>query len=693
MFHGNGRAHRSFDIELRRHIIQRSIFQLIRKKWVTQQGMSIRNYTYDGLLKIRNEVPRLVGELGLKDLPGMTDWTGLVDGKLLPRVSPDFPVIVAICGGGSSGKSTLFNALIGERLSPTGGSAGMNRRLLVAGHPDIMVRKDFLPVMFESFREAPEPLTSPDELKTQGIPLMTTSPQLPRNLVLLDTPDFDTGAGGQYANRDVTRQALEASDVVVYIFTNSNYHNLDNTDFISRMLTGIGQRRCILVYRVYPSFADEEVRDHARLVSRNIYGNDAPGYTLGVYRADEENTVASGDRFLQLHPVTDPPVSLQAMLAGIDPKQERGELIESMLTDALDRAEVLVDQCRNSRRELALYLDALQTAQSHCVHETLKHFPMDMVMKRFADIWVAGDPAHIKAMRKTGSIIEWPLKLIMRGAKLAKYGVSGSESDPESMEEIRLKVEEDLLEAVNRLYSRAVASEITVTSTLTDPVGERLRFGVERVRTYRKISGTQVPRIDVLEDRGQCTVTVAAPAAVAGLQEKLRAGKWQTVMTSVLPQKESILSATPDIDHELEELARIFRERMSVWGQIRQTFSALLNVLPATAAVTYMLHTGDPVGAAGIKVKLTGLFGLHDLYALVAIPATSGLKRADQRQLEEMLTPIAQLWLERKLKTVQDIFEEAITGDILNGARQRLEMTEALIDDLDRWIDTAREES
>ncbi|CAB5130279.1 hypothetical protein D3OALGB2SA_3579 [Olavius algarvensis associated proteobacterium Delta 3] len=657
-----------------------------------REEMPPTDHTYDALRMIRNDIPRLASALGLEKLPGMAEWTGLVDGKLLPRVSPDFPVVVAICGGGSSGKSTLFNSLAGAHLSPTGGSAGMNRRLLVAGHPDTMAREDFLPVMFESFRETPDSLTSPEELKTPGLPLMTTSTRLPPNLVMLDTPDFDTGAGGRYANREVTRQALEASDVVVYIFTNSNYHNLDNTDFISRMLTGIGQRRSVLVYRVYPSFSDDEVRAHARLVSRNIYGENARRYILGVYRADEENTVAAGDRFLQLHPVADPPVSLEDMLTAIDPKQERGELIQSMLTDALDRAERLVEQCRNSREELALYLDALQTAQSHCVHETLKHFPMDMVMKRFADIWLAGDPAHIKAMRRTGSIVEWPLKLIMRGAKLAKYGVSGSDSNPETMNEIRLKVEEDLLEAVNSLYSRAVSSEITVTTTATDPVGERLRLGVERVRSFRRVSETEVPRLDVLENRGQCTVTVAAPRSVAGMQERLRAGNWQAVITDILSRKESILAATPEIDRELEQLAGKFRDRMSIWGQIRQTFSALLNVLPATAAVTYVLHTGDPMGAAGIKVKLTGLFGLHDLYALVAIPATSGLKRADQLQLEEMLAPIARLWLERKLKTVQNIFEDAITGDILEGARHTLEVTETLIDGLDRAIHGAREE-
>ena len=113
--------------------------------------------------------------------------------------------------------------------------------------------------------------------------------------------------------------------------------------------------------------------------------------------------------------------------------------------------------------------------------------------------------------------------------------------------------------------------------------------------------------------------------------------------------------------------------------QLRQTFAALLNVIPATAAITYILHTGDPAGAVGIKIKLTGLLGLHDLYALIAIPATAGMKKADQRQLEQMLAPVAQTWLAHKLTAVQALFEEQITGDVLSQAHAAAERADALL--------------
>ena len=120
--------------------------------------------------------------------------------------------------------------------------------------------------------------------------------------------------------------------------------------------------------------------------------------------------------------------------------------------------------------------------------------------------------------------------------------------------------------------------------------------------------------------------------------------------------------------------------------KIRQTFSAFLTVLPATVAVTYILSTGDPVGAAGIKVKLTGLFGMKVLYALVAIPATTGLKKADQKQLEALLAPITQTWLGDKLNTIQALFKEEVTGGIFAAADQALEKSAKLIDDVEQTL-------
>jgi hypothetical protein len=137
---------------------------------------------------------------------------------------------------------------------------------------------------------------------------------------------------------------------------------------------------------------------------------------------------------------------------------------------------------------------------------------------------------------------------------------------------------------------------------------------------------------------------------------------------------------------ELRDVADHFRRRMGLWSKISQTFWAALNVLPATVAVTYVLSTGDPVGAATIKVKMAGLFGLKDLYALVAIPVTRGMKQADQKQLTAMLGPLAQAWLRHKFATVQVLFEEELSGEILRSAENTAEAAGCLVAQIEECL-------
>jgi hypothetical protein len=161
--------------------------------------------------------------------------------------------------------------------------------------------------------------------------------------------------------------------------------------------------------------------------------------------------------------------------------------------------------------------------------------------------------------------------------------------------------------------------------------------------------------------------------AVLSEQARLRDRDFKSMLQSILSEKEELLDIPADMLKDLKDLANQFRSQMGLWSKISQTFWASLNVLPATAAVTYVLSTGDPVGAAGIKVKLTGLFGAKDLYALVAIPVTTQMKKADQQQLHTMLGPIAQAWFDHKLKKVEQLFEATITGATVRQVNETIE--------------------
>jgi hypothetical protein len=647
---------------------------------------------YDALNHLKDNIPGLAKSLKFGDGADIASWINIVEAKLIPRFSSDFPIVAAICGGGSSGKSTLFNALSGERLAPIGGRAGMNRRVLFSVPETLVEQSRVVADLVEPFKSDLQPLKDSDELTTPGNPLYVINRSGPKDLVLLDTPDFDTGARGEYINRDVTRMALEASDIFIYIFTNSNYNNRDNTDFMSRMLTGIGKRKCFLIYRVYPSFSDQEVREHAMTVAGGIYGDNAEDNLLGIYRADEDNRVAAAEQDVKLRPVPAKGPEFISALASIDAPELRLELHGSILTDVLKKAELFLGNAARSLDELRLYLDAFQTVQSQYVHEALKHFPMDRVMKRFAKIWAKTDPAHIKFMRKTGSVIGFPLKVLVGAAGWAKDQVTSNKAVPADSGNFQKKMEEDLVTAVTSLHAQAIGPQITVSGSLNDPVVKRMSDLVDHLRVQKGNGAVQNPRTESADQDHVLRFFVDTHPAVLSEQEHLRDQDFRSILQSILSQKEELVDIPQDMVADLKDLAEHFRSKMGVWAKISETFWASLNVLPAAAAVTYVLSTGDPVGAVGIKVKLTGLFGAKDLYALVAIPVTTQLKKADQQQLETMLGPIAEAWFNHKLKKVQQLFEQSITAGTIRTANDTIERATARIDEIKNSMDICAKE-
>jgi len=629
----------------------------------------------DALKTLRDNLPGIFDTLDISADKELRSWKGVIEGKLLPRLSPDFPLMAAVCGGGSSGKSTLFNSLVGDRLSPSGGKAGINRRILVSAPGKIFRKKEFLSTLFEPFGTASKPLENKEELTVPGCPLYILSSNVPRNMVLMDTPDFDTGARGDYTNREVVRQALETADVLIYIFTNSNYNNRDNTDFISDMLTGLGMRKCFLVYRVYAGFENQEVVEHAMTVARNLYGDEAEKYVLGIYRTDEDNRVAAGEQFMKLRPARKQDPDFGKALKNMDPRKLRPELIASILEGSLKKAEEMIIRAKLSHDELRLYLDTLRTVQSQCVQDALPHFPIDVVLKRFIDLWLESDPPYIRAMRKTGNIMGHPVRLLSDAAEMARSRIFGSRPKKGNPDDFKGKVEANLLRVVTDMYRRSVGSELSASLTAKDPIAEKL---VEIIDEIFSAKGG-VPYIEFSDQKGAFTVWVPTHPVVFKEQEALRERDWEKSLEIILAHKNVIVEVSENIEKDLRELVERLREQMRFSDKLRHTFSAMLNVLPATAAITYIISTGDAVGGAGIKVQLAGLFGLNDLYALIAIPATRGLRKTDQQQMEDMLGPLAQVWLNDKLRAVQELFETEITGGIIRTAKDAIHKSDKQI--------------
>ena len=618
-------------------------------------------------------------------------WQRSVAQKVTSRLNPNFPFIAAICGGGSSGKSTLFNTLIRQKVSPMGGVAGLNRRTLAAIPKDIATNDSFRPALEAVFNEPLEPLESEKALTHPGTPLYIETHNLPNHLILLDTPDFDTGANYTFANRELAEKALESADILIYIFTNANYNNRENSRFMHQVLTTIGRRKTFFVYRVDPSFSDEDVKVHAATVAEHLYDKNGSTEILGVYRVDENNRVADGQVPMTVTPVSPNQPSLETALEEINPRQVRFDLAQTVLADALDQAEQVAQCAHRSQTILDIYRDGLKSAQSVAAKEALKHLPVEALVKRFAKIWTRSDPGYIKMMRKTGKVLDLPVKGIVKTYRWVK-GTPTPKKPVANWETLSdLKIEANLLTAAATLFKQAVSHRVVTELPASGPISQKMRATIDGLtNTPNQHCQPLQGKMSATPKAGQLELAIPAHPVVADLQEILRQTTWKIISQQLLEQKTALTAINQQVDGDLQNLADQLRGQMDLWHRVREGFSAFLNILPATAAVTYILSTGDPVGAVGIKVKLASLFGLHDLYALVALPTTSGIHKADRQQLEQMLAPVAQTWLNSKLDEIQTLFETEITGPILERCQKSGTAAKDHIDAFEKGIHSCR---
>ena len=72
----------------------------------------------------------------------------LLKHKVIPLLRHECPLLVAVTGGGSVGKSTLFNLLAGGKYSGVKSKAGYTRRALAAIHPSVARDKARLELLF-----------------------------------------------------------------------------------------------------------------------------------------------------------------------------------------------------------------------------------------------------------------------------------------------------------------------------------------------------------------------------------------------------------------------------------------------------------------------------------------------------------------------------------------------------------------
>ncbi len=462
------------------------------------------------LLHLRELLPRVVDLIETADPDSSAQWRNL-DARLLPLMDKRLPLMVAVCGGANSGKSTLFNSLLKIRLSPARGDAGSTRRVLAAIHPAVLRRKNFMENLFEPFGLIPRLLEDSTALLETGPPLVVSHPDVPQDQVWMDTPDFDTGSDDRYLNRPIAREVLEACNVLIYIVTNTTYNNLENTRFMRQILTETGMRRLILVYSCSRTIEDQQAREHLNTTASNLYGPAQEEYLIGTYRTDTSDEVAAGQAFMNPRPIFSGEPDLMELLRRLDPRAIRERQILSTLEAFVGYVRQLMKTSKVVREEIDLYVGTLQLALGRAVQQSLVSIPVKKILQSMNELWLQTSPPHLKFFRGVGSVLGKPARMLLSLLNLAQGDEApqkGSFTQPiDPLEEIK----SNLLGAASELRDHLLAEELMAEIVAKEPEGARLIALVDHIRQHRGSKEIQLPFRQMAPGRGTVTLHVVAP--------------------------------------------------------------------------------------------------------------------------------------------------------------------------------------
>ncbi|HEX8536074.1 MAG TPA: GTPase, partial [Cystobacter sp.] len=207
---------------------------------------------------------------------------------LLPRLGgTDAPLLlVAIAGPNNVGKSTLFNALVGTPLSPARPEGGLTKQCLAAAHPDTWTGalRDFLTRRYDIVLVAPGEGAPVDQPGPAGRLYLVLADAVPRGLVVMDTPDFDSVYRD---NRERAEALLVTVDVLVFVVSRQTYQNAALVDFL-RTAVGHGHPY-LLVYN--EASREETARGHLEKLAADV-GHPA----LARYLAPHQPEVEAGEK-------------------------------------------------------------------------------------------------------------------------------------------------------------------------------------------------------------------------------------------------------------------------------------------------------------------------------------------------------------------------------------------------------------
>ncbi|WP_327077549.1 GTPase domain-containing protein [Corynebacterium appendicis] len=285
-----------------------------------------------------------------------------LDDYVLPRLANlDAPLLAVIGGSTGSGKSTLVNAVLRERVSNPGVIRPTTRQPVLVANPadaDWFNSPQVLPGLARSHGAGNEQSTTLRIVPTGSIP---------EGLALLDAPDFDSIDD---RNRALASQLLAAADLWVFVTTPARYADQLVWNFLHDAASR-GIEVVVVLNRLDEASADTVPDDLRRMMDEA----GLHGATVFTVPFVPDLGGDSPEEFLQDTLVAE----LRSYLTGLaeDSAARRavaGKTVAGAATGAIEKVEQLID-ARSRQEAFASQLDSAiseqySTAHTHVIDAT-----------------------------------------------------------------------------------------------------------------------------------------------------------------------------------------------------------------------------------------------------------------------------------------------------------------------------------
>lgn len=478
-------------------------------------------------------------EEAIKALPAAGELTGdaarvaervedRIRRDLLPRLGGSHPTLIAgIAGPNNVGKSSLFNSLVGQQLSPARPEGGLTKQCFAVAHPSLW-SGELRALIEERYEVVPvrpgavPPITEPGP---PGRLYLMETESLPQGLLLMDTPDFDSV---HQTNRRAAEALLVTVDLVLFVVSRHTYQNAEVVRFL-RDVVAHG-RPYALVYN--EALRDEVAEAHLTKLTEDV-GHPPVAQEIAAHQPEVE----AGRALLGTHPRPGHPplgslfrdpeamagLKVRALAASLRGATEELEVVAHALEESAAEPERLRSRIR---REL---LQVAERAAGLAI-------PADVLIEAFRDELDARSTTH-RWLRKGPRLLAEGLT---RVGRFIKTQLTGPEPVlPPVNERVRQALEAGVADVVEALASEVAGwrGDERTRTLLKETLGPRTLEQVARMPTLEEPPGAQSDREKLYRFCRELLATQMPP----GLQDELR--QWGATLAYAVPAVAGVVGA------------------------------------------------------------------------------------------------------------------------------------------------------